>query len=131
MTQTSKARKKRRGSVNLDGKGVDLPGAKLVFQITRFRQAGYAQDWKLHTAVAAFTVLKDAADWIGKQEFPNDYRIDRKHLVEINGKWYPVNVYPYRVTIDNPEAPDIVLDSTGMRASKRQPHKQNNPMTED
>src|ERR1700690_4322189 len=100
MTRTSKSRKKRRG--NLEGKGMELPGAQMVFQITRYRWGGSRLNWMLCTAVAAFTVLKDATDWIGRQQFPDDYRIDRKHLVEINGSLHTVNVYSYKVKIDDP-----------------------------
>jgi hypothetical protein len=117
-------KRKKQGS-NLEGKGLDLSGAQLVFQITRYRSSGRKLDFTMHTAVAAFTVLKDAVIWIQRQHYPDDYRVDRKHLVEVNGKLHTVNVYPYKVKIDDPTAPDVVLDSTGFRASKLKRREEN------
>jgi hypothetical protein len=119
----SKAKKKP--SRNLDGKGMNIPGARLVFQVTRYRVGRSYLDWTRRTAVCAFSELKQAITWIEAQRIPEDYRIDRKHLIQLEGKWYPVNVYPYKVKIDDPTAPDVTLDATGMRASHIQTRKEN------
>src|ERR1700722_16973159 len=121
-TRMSKGRK-RATKDSLTGKGVDLPDTKLIFQVTRFRVSKRRMDWQDYIAVCAFSVLKDAITWIENQHYPEDFRIDRKHLVRLGDKLHTVNVYPYKVNIDNPDAQDVVMDATGFRASRKQPFK--------
>jgi len=81
--------------------------------------------WTDYTAVCAFSDIKDAQAWISSQRTPENYRIERKNLIQLEGRWYPVNAYTYKVKIDDPTAPDVVLDQTGMRASPRKYRKEN------
>ena len=114
----SKPQKRRESNhYGRSGKGVDVPGTTLVFQVTQFRNPRSSLPWTDHIAVAAFSTLKAASTFIDFQVYPEQFRIDRKNLVKLGDAYHVVSAYPYRVSIDNPKQPKVILDATGLRAS--------------
>src|ERR1700676_3589870 len=96
---------KRRESYHYgrSGKGVDVPGTTLVFQVTQFRNPQSSLPWTEHIAVAAFSTLQAANSFIDMQKYPEQFRIDRRSLTKLGDAYHVVSAYSYKVSIDDPK----------------------------